>query len=341
MKVPKSIRTLNWIFFWFILVLNTALVIIALLFLHQNNILFFITLISNIIWIIVIGVLFFINYQYVWNFESILGNFQKALGVQSFVKIPGINNIFFVENKKLEWLFKNILLKNNLLYKDYSDLKDVFTKFVPQKLYKEIWYKWYERILLGSCVAKKLTIMFLDIVWFTHLSESMSPERTLLLLNIYFDGIVEIIHQHGWYIDKFLWDGIMFIFDHEFSDSAVACAIEIINFMNRFNISELGQKISIGIGINSGDVIIGTIGTKKRLDATVIWDNVNIAARLQSLTRKYKKSIIVSQNTIDILKDKQKFSLSLIGSEILLGKERTVDIWNIDETDVSKKIHKE
>jgi adenylate cyclase len=77
---------------------------------------------------------------------------------------------------------------------------------------------------------------------------------------------------------------------------------------------------------------VGTIGTKKRMDATVIGDNVNIAARLQSLTRKHKKNIITSQSTIDLIQDKTQFSLHSLGEEILTGKEYPVVIWSVDET---------
>jgi class 3 adenylate cyclase len=79
--------------------------------------------------------------------------------------------------------------------------------------------------------------MFLDIIGFTRISETLTPDKTLLLLNIYFDGISEIVYRHNGYIDKFLGDGIMIIFDQETSDSALICAMEIIRFMNKFRIS--------------------------------------------------------------------------------------------------------
>lgn len=124
--------------------------------------------------------------------------------------------------------------------------------------------------------------MFLDIMRFTTVSENIKdPYRALLLLNIYFDGIGEIIYKHHGYIDKYLGDGILAIFDESNTDDAIRAAIEIQEFIKKFQISTIGRHIDIGIGINTGNVIMGTIGTKRRMDATVIGDTVNVASRLE------------------------------------------------------------
>ncbi len=211
------------------------------------------------------------------------------------------------------------------------DLQEVFLKFVPQDIYQEISSRGYEKISLWSCTLKRLTIMFLDIVGFTKISESIPPEQTLILLNIYFDGIGEIIHNHWGYIDKFLWDGIMVLFDHETSDQAVSCALAVINFMKKFQITDLGHEVGVWIGINSGEVIIGTVGTKTRMDATVIGDNVNIAARLQWLTRKHNRDILVSKSVLDLLKNRAEYKTEEIGVEMLAGKQQAVNVWSIHE----------
>jgi len=140
--------------------------------------------------------------------------------------------------------------------------------------------------------------MFLDIMKFTTVSENIAdPYRALLLLNIYFDGIGEIIYRYHGYIDKYLGDGMLAIFDENHTDDAIHAAIEIQEFIKKFQISAVGRYIDIGIGINTGSVIVGTIGTKRRMDATVIGDVVNTASRLESLTREYPHRIIVSEDT--------------------------------------------
>lgn len=152
--------------------------------------------------------------------------------------------------------------------------------------------------------------MFLDIMKFTTVSETIAdPYRALLLLNIYFDGIGQIIYDHHGYIDKYLGDGILAIFDDEHTDDALHAAIEIQEFIKRFQISTIGRYIDIGIGINTGSVIMGTIGTKRRMDATVIGDVVNTASRLESLTHEQSEHrIIISRDTHDTLIHPELFS---------------------------------
>jgi adenylate cyclase len=174
--------------------------------------------------------------------------------------------------------------------------------------------------------------MFLDIMKFTTVSESMSdPYRALLLLNIYFDGIGEIIYKYHGYIDKFLGDGILAVFDNSNSDDALHAAIEIQEFMKKFQISTIGKCIEIGIGISTGTVIMGTVGTKRRMDATVIGDTVNIAARLQDLTHiqpDYK--ILITSETFQSLAFPELFSTHDLGENTLSGKEEKVKIYGID-----------
>lgn len=160
---------------------------------------------------------------------------------------------------------------------------------------------------------------------FTTVSESIGdPYRALLLLNIYFDGIGDIIYSHHGYIDKYLGDGILAIFDDDHTDDAVHAAIEIQEFIKKFQISTIGKCIDIGIGINTGSVIVGTIGTKKRMDATVIGDVVNTASRIESLTRENHHHIIITQNTYDALVNKDIFSLHDLGKVELIGKKNLI-----------------
>lgn len=99
--------------------------------------------------------------------------------------------------------------------------------------------------------------MFLDIMRFTTVSESINdPYRALLLLNIYFDGIGDIIYKHHGYIDKYLGDGILAIFSKDDTDNAILASIEIQEFIKKFQISTIGRYIEIGIGINTGNVIL-------------------------------------------------------------------------------------
>lgn len=280
--------------------------------------------------IVFLATYFLLNRRYKGDYNNLLESFRNTMKEEISHDFKSKTH-FFLENKEMETLLKKSYIKNNLLKKDFNDLRQVFEKFIPEDIFKEIGFRGYEKIVLGSSRMKQLNIMFLDIMGFTSISEQITPERALLLLNIYFDGIGELIYKYGGYIDKFLGDGIMIIFEQEKSDNALSCAIEIQDFIKRFQISGIGKKISVGIGINSGEVIVGTIGTKRRMDATVIGDTVNTASRLENLTRKYGKNIILSQSVIDRIENLRIFSLHEIDTVTLKGREQSTRIFSLDD----------
>jgi len=247
-----------------------------------------------------------------------------------WVKNLLLKRIFYKENEDTYKLFKNIYIKKNILIKDYNDLKSVFLKFVPESFLREVGEMWTDKISLWVSVKKYLNIMFLDIVGFSTISEKLTPDKALLLLNIYFDWIVEIINSNWWYIDKFLWDWIMIIFDNLKSDSVIKSAIEIQNFISKFQVSEVWKKISIGIGINSWDVILWTIWSRNRMEITIIWDAVNIASRIEWLTRTYKKNILISENTYNNIGNKKDFITSEIWYKSLKWKLTKIKLYSVE-----------
>jgi class 3 adenylate cyclase len=237
----------------------------------------------------------------------------------------------FDENARFLSLFKRTYIEQKLQRKDYNEFKKLFDTFIPREIYEKLGFRGYERIVLGTAERKRLTIMFLDILKFTTVSETISdPYRALLLLNIYFDGIGEIIYRYHGYIDKYLWDGILAIFDDDHTDDALHASIEIQEFIRKFQISTIGRYIEIGIGINTGDVIMWTVGTKRRMDATVIWDVVNIASRLESRTREWAHKILISESTYDSLEHRELFSIHDLGTVTPRGKTETVHIYGVD-----------
>ncbi|MDD4151736.1 MAG: adenylate/guanylate cyclase domain-containing protein, partial [Candidatus Gracilibacteria bacterium] len=119
-------------------------------------------------------------------------------------------------------------------------------------------------------------------------------------------------------------------FDEGNEENAIVASIEIQEFIEKFKMGDLGKKISIGIGINYGEVVFGTVGTKKRMEATVLGDTVNIASRLENLTRTYQKNIIISNSLYEKVKNKSNFSINYLGKEILRGKEKEIEFYGID-----------
>jgi len=154
------------------------------------------------------------------------------------------------------------------------------------------------------------TVLFSDIRRFTTLAESMTPADTVTMLNDYFTRMVEVVFTHGGMLDKYIGDAIMAVFGTALSDSAdadhsVAVATEMILELNRFNERrrEAGQDpIEIGIGIATGEVLAGSLGSRRRLEYTVIGDNVNLAARLESANKHYGTTVLLSASTVEALK---------------------------------------
>lgn len=237
--------------------------------------------------------------------------------------------LLYKEHDDIYRLFKNMYVKRNLAERDYDEMRQMFKKFVPEGLLKESGFCDPRKMTLGASVQKYLHIMFLDMIGFTSIIEELSNDKSLMLLNIYFEGIVSIVKKKWGYIDKFLWDGIMVLFDTPNADIVVETSIEIQQFISRFQISEVGKKISVGIGINSWEVILWTVGSQERMQVTVIWDVVNTASRIESLSRNYDENILISEATHVNIVEKEKFNIHDLGMVGIRGKKSQTHIYGI------------
>jgi adenylate cyclase len=155
-----------------------------------------------------------------------------------------------------------------------------------------------------------VTILFSDVRGFTTLSENLGPQGIVSVLNEYFTIMVDCITREGGMLDKFIGDAIMAEFGlpvphDDDEDRAVRAAISMMRDMNTWNAQRASNgllTIDMGIGLNTGEVVSGNIGSPKRMDYTVIGDGVNLAARLESACKQYAAHILVSENTIKKLK---------------------------------------
>ena len=173
--------------------------------------------------------------------------------------------------------------------------------------------------LLGE--RKEVTIMETDIRGFTSISEKMEPEEVVTLINKYLDKQTEVIKSHNGDIDKFIGDAVLAVFEGKnMADNAVSCAINIQLEINKLN-QDFGGDTMVGIGINTGPVVMGPVGSKDRMDYTVIGDNVNLAARL--CDKAGPGEIVISENTKKYL-TQDKFNLKTQAPVQLKGKEKSV-----------------
>lgn len=208
-----------------------------------------------------------------------------------------------------------------------------FELFVPSPFLKVIASEGIDSIRLGNASSKKVTIFFSDIRDFTSISEKLSPEELMKYLNRFMSEVTgsSIEKQQG-FIDKFIGDAVMAVFDQPSSDASLRAAIDIQTRLKSYNEtleSEGLFPIRVGIGLNTGQVIMGTIGTHSRMDSTIIGDEVNLASRLEGLSKVYGVPIIVSASTIKSLEKPEMFRFREIDSVTVVGKKIPVTIYEV------------
>ncbi len=247
-----------------------------------------------------------------------------------------IGELAFTFNNMLEELekaymqIKEYAYQSVLSQKKEERIKNMFQKYVPQDVVDDIVHN-PARALEGK--NKHVTVLFSDIRSFTTISESMAPDSLVKSLNRYFTIMVDIIYRRRGVIDKYIGDAIMAVFGapKEYGDDvqqAVLAGLEMLENLEKFNEEQRRlnfKEFRIGIGINYGPVTVGNIGTSQKMDYTVIGDAVNLASRLEGLTKEYKTPIIITDETRKAVKD--YFYFREIDRVTVKGKTEPVKIW--------------
>ena len=183
---------------------------------------------------------------------------------------------------------------------------------------------------LGDQVQKEMSILFSDIRSFTTLSESMTPEENFRFVNSYLSRMGPLVREHHGYIDKYIGDAIMALFDRS-PDDAVKTSVEMLATLREYNEGRLRagyEPIRIGVGVNTGMMMLGTLGEDDRMEGSVISDAVNIAARLEGLTKLYRTPLLVSEATFEKLTP-ERFQMRLIDKVAVKGKIEPVLIHEV------------
>src|SRR6185295_15785749 len=168
---------------------------------------------------------------------------------------------------------------------------------------------------------------------FTDLSERMSPDDNFRFINEYLGRVGPFVKSHGGFIDKFIGDAIMALFPNSVDD-ALDSAISIQQEVQRFNETRASRgevPIRIGIGIHTGMLMLGTVGEENRMDGTVISDAVNLASRIEGLTKSLQAPIIISEAAHSGLKDSSRYAQRLLGRLKVKGKKKPVVLIEILE----------
>ncbi len=187
-----------------------------------------------------------------------------------------------------------------------------------------------DALMVGE--RKEVTILFSDIRGYTTLTENFEASQVVSLLNQYFETMVEAVFNYDGTLDKFIGDALMAVFgaplpiqDHAWK--AVQSALDMRARLKEFNDRQTEHKIAIGIGISSGEVVSGNIGSQKRMDYTVIGDGVNLSSRLESITKQYHCDIILSEFTYQLCRD--RIRVRELDKIRVKGKKQAVSIYEL------------
>ncbi len=216
----------------------------------------------------------------------------------SMLAITGVVGFFAAQN------FDRVFVKALKEEKEKEQIRHTFGSYISDEL--------VDRILDNDIPIESetctVTVMFIDIKNFTALSENVTPQLLVKILNTFFSYCISIIGKYNGFIDKFIGDAIMVdfgapIFNERHREDALSCAIAIHQSSPKLQklIRTLGVdwNLEFGIGINSGDAVLGNIGTSQRMEYTALGDAVNTASRIERLTRRLDKPILVGENTFN------------------------------------------
>ena len=210
-------------------------------------------------------------------------------------------------------------------------LNEAYERFVPRQFLQLLNKESIVDVQLGDQVQQEMSVLFADIRDFTTLSESMTPQENFKFINAFFSRMEPAIIENQGFIDKYIGDEIMALFSGG-ADNAVKAGIAMLQTITEYNRHRAKSSyvpINIGIGINTGTLMLGTVGGKSRMDSTVISDAVNLASRLERLTKSYGASLLISHHTFLQLQDSNQYAFRIIDRLKVRGKSAPVSVYEI------------
>ena len=260
----------------------------------------------------------------------------NAGAINTFNMVPfGLFFYIISQSYLLAKLFTNAFIIIENLSEELQKLNVSYSRFVPHQFLSFLGHKSIMEVKKGDHVQKEMTVFFSDIRSFTSMSEKMTPQENFNFLNSYLGRVSPLISNANGFIDKFIGDAIMALFP-ETVDSALDASIAILHELSVYNEQRENsgyEPVRIGIALHTGILMLGTIGEENRMDGTVIADAVNLASRLEGLTKVFGSGIIISGETLNKLKNPDKYSCRYLGNVHVKGKDKPVRIYEIFEGD--------
>lgn len=228
-------------------------------------------------------------------------------------------------------------IDNARLYSNLKALNQMNEIFVPKEFLSLLDKNSVMDLKLGDQVQKEMTIMFCDIRDFTSLCEKMTPKETLAFINKYLSKMVPVITKYNGVIDKYIGDAIMVLHPAS-ADDALLCAIAMLDALHEYNMERTNTDanvadIHVGIGLNTGSLVLGTVGDPMRMNGTVISDAVNVASQVEGLTKSYSANILITNNTYDRLENPDAYAIRKLATLYIKGKSNAVTIFEVFDND--------
>jgi adenylate cyclase len=211
------------------------------------------------------------------------------------------------------------------------------SRFFSPDVIKEILKTQSESSLVGR--RRRVSVLFSDIRGFTSLSEKLSPEEVVEMLRDYLTTMTEVVFKYGGTVDKYIGDAIMALYGAPFdqpnhAEQAVRTALEFqeqVKVLSERWEAKCGVRLRNGVGINTGEAVVGTIGSQQRLEYTAIGDTINLASRLEGLTKDFLSPIVISESTYEEVR--HLFYSRYLGEVKVKGKEIPVRIYAVEKAE--------
>ncbi len=230
---------------------------------------------------------------------------------------------------------KNELLSRLKTHLNLKGIHSATSKFVPTEFLRSVGREHITEVVLGDHVEKKVTVLFTDIREYTTIAEGMTPRQNFKFINSYVGKMGPVIQSNNGFVNHYLGDGILALFP-DTPQEALQSAIEMQRAIQKYN--QRREKdgympISVGMGLHTGSLIMGIIGDHLRNDTAIISDTVNAASRLEGITKFYGAQIILSEDSLNSIKDRDHFGLRFLGRVKVKGKENALGIYECFDGD--------
>ncbi len=258
------------------------------------------------------------------------GKFEGAIYMENRAAC-GVFTAARIEVIKLLAAQMSISIENAQLYEAQQRLIAAQRRFVPREFLESLDQPDIARVDPGEHIAKTMSVLFSDLRGFTPVAERLPARDVIGLLNRYFGEMGPAIAAAGGFIDSFAGDEIKALFDTD-ADAAVAGGIAMWRALEEFNTRSraLGQpELNMGVGVNTGPVVLGTVGAGERLQCSVIGDTVNLASRIEGLTKLYRARLLIGEGTYRALKVPERFALRQVDRVAVKGKDVAIALYEV------------